>query len=116
MAYIKQYWQNKEQRATIAREHTKEMRNKYGRCIQTSILGTKIYDTNSFMDFQFSDDRRFGVEFQQGVEPGGLFLDRIGEFAQSPVFFIHDYCALFGENRFEFFYRFLHLYIRQNGS
>ncbi len=42
MAYIKQYWQNKEQRATIAREHTKEMRNKYSRCIQTSILGTKF--------------------------------------------------------------------------
>lgn len=34
MAYIKEYWQNKEQRAETARKHTKEMQNKYGRCIQ----------------------------------------------------------------------------------
>lgn len=53
MAYIKEYWQNKEQRATIAREHTKEMQNKYGRCIQTAISATKIYDTDSFnRDFE----------------------------------------------------------------
>ena len=53
MTYIKEYWQNKEQRATIAREHTKEMRNKYGRCIQTAISATKIYDTDSFnRDFE----------------------------------------------------------------
>lgn len=53
MAYIKEYWKNKEQRAETARKHTKEMQNKYGRCIQTSILGTKIYDTNSFnRDFE----------------------------------------------------------------
>lgn len=48
MAYIKEYWQNKEQRAETAHKHTKEMQNKYGRCIQTSILGTKIYDNSSF--------------------------------------------------------------------
>ena len=48
MAYIKEYWQNKEQRATIARKHTKEMQNIYGRCIQTAISATKIYDNNSF--------------------------------------------------------------------
>ena len=29
MAYIKEYWQYKEQRAGIARKHTKEMQNKY---------------------------------------------------------------------------------------
>ena len=53
MAYIKEYWQNKEQRATIARNHTKEMQGNYGRCIQTSISGTKIYDNNSFKtDFE----------------------------------------------------------------
>ena len=57
MAYIKEYWQNKEQRAETARKHTKEMQNKYGRCIQTSILGTKIYDTNSF-----------NRDFEEGIE------------------------------------------------
>ena len=46
MAYIKEYWQNKEQRAETARKHTKEMQNKYGRCIQTAISATKIYDTD----------------------------------------------------------------------
>ena len=48
MAYIKEYWQNKEHRAETARKHTKEMQNKYGRCIQTAISATKIYDTDSF--------------------------------------------------------------------
>ena len=53
MAYIKEYWQNKEQRAETARKHTKEMQNKYGRCIQTAISATKIYDTDSFnRDFE----------------------------------------------------------------
>lgn len=55
MAYIKEYWQNKEQRAETARKHTKEMQNKYGRCIQTAISATKIYDTDSF-DSGFEED------------------------------------------------------------
>lgn len=55
MAYIKEYWKNKEQKATIAREHTKEMQNKYGRCIQTAISATKIYDKESF-DGAFEED------------------------------------------------------------
>lgn len=46
MAYIKDYWNNKDQRAKVAREHTKEMENKYGRAIYTSISGSKIYDTD----------------------------------------------------------------------
>ena len=54
MAYIKEYWQKKAQRAGIARKHTKEMQNKYGRCIQTAISATKIYDTDSFnRDFTY---------------------------------------------------------------
>lgn len=48
MTYVKEYWKNKEKRSTVARNHTKEMQKKYGRCIQTSIVGTKIYDDDYF--------------------------------------------------------------------
>lgn len=99
MAYIKEYWQNKEQRATIAREHTKEMQNKYDRCIQTAISATKIYDTNSFnRDFEENiedKDTKIIVEdidsvgavmkygnpstavlnFSSYKNPGGMFLN-----------------------------------------
>lgn len=92
MAYIKEYWQNKEQRATIAREHTKEMQNKYGRCIQTSILGTKIYDTDSYNrdfeeDIEDKDtkiiveniDLPFGkTKIKQLIKSGELPLMKIG--------------------------------------
>ena len=44
MAYIKEYWNDKEKRAEQAIKHTKEMDEKYYRCIETSILNTKIYD------------------------------------------------------------------------
>ena len=61
MTYIKEYWQNKEQRAVSARKHTKEIQNKYGRCIQTAISATKIYDTDSF-----------NRDFEEGIEDKGI--------------------------------------------
>ena len=42
MAYIKEYWNDKDKRAEQARKHTKDMAEKYSRCIETSILATKI--------------------------------------------------------------------------
>ena len=53
MTYIKEYWNNKEKRAEMARKHTKEMQEKYSRSIQTSISSTKIYSVDSFdSDFE----------------------------------------------------------------
>ena len=53
MTYIKEYWNNKQKRAEMARKHTKEMQEKYSRSIQTSISGTKIYNVDSFdSDFE----------------------------------------------------------------
>ena len=99
MAYIKEYWQNKEQRATIAREHTKEMQNKYCRCIQTAISATKIYDTDSFnRDFEediedkdtkiivenidsvgavmkYGNSNTAVLNFSSYKNPGGMFLN-----------------------------------------
>lgn len=49
MVYIKEYWQNKEQRAETARNHTKEMQETYSSCIQNAILNTKVYDMGSFI-------------------------------------------------------------------
>lgn len=48
MAYIEEYWQNKNQRANKAREHTKKMQIYYEKPIRDSVSGTKIYDDNSF--------------------------------------------------------------------
>ena len=48
MAYIREYWTDKEKRAEQARKHTNEMAKKYSRCIETSILATKIYDSKCF--------------------------------------------------------------------
>lgn len=46
MAYIKEYWTDKEKRAEQARKHTKEMQEKYGNSgIAKAIENTKIYDT-----------------------------------------------------------------------
>ena len=56
MAYIKEYWTDKEKRAEQARKHTKEMTEKYSRCIGTSILATKIYDTDYFENIEFEED------------------------------------------------------------
>lgn len=99
MAYIKEYWQNKEQRAETARKHTKEMQNKYGRCIQTAISATKICDTDSFNrvieeDIEDKDTKiivenidsvgavmKYGnpstavLNFSSYKNPGGMFLN-----------------------------------------
>lgn len=56
MAYIKEYWSDKEERAEQAREHTKKMAEKYNRCIGASILATKIYDTDYFKNTEFEED------------------------------------------------------------
>ena len=55
MAYIKEYWNNKEKRAEQARKHTKDMAEKYSRCIGTSILATKIYDVDYFENVEFEE-------------------------------------------------------------
>lgn len=53
MAYIKEYWTDKDKRANQARKHTKEMQEKYGNgCIAKAIQSTKIYDT----DFKCNKD------------------------------------------------------------
>ena len=44
MAYIKEYWDNKEERARQARKHTKEMAEKYSKEIEESVKNTRIYN------------------------------------------------------------------------
>lgn len=50
MAYIKEYWTNKEKRAEQAKLHTEEMKQLFGEKIQQSVKDTRIYD----VDFQSS--------------------------------------------------------------
>lgn len=61
MAYIKEYWIDKEKRAKQARKHTKEMEEKYYRCIGASILSTKIYDT-------YDKDVLENIEFEKNED------------------------------------------------
>ena len=56
MAYIKEYWDDKDKRAEQARKHTKDMAEKYSRCIGTSILTTKIYNVDDFENIEFEED------------------------------------------------------------
>ena len=56
MAYIKEYWSNKDKRAEQARKHTKDMAERYSRCIGTSILATKIYNADDFENIEFEED------------------------------------------------------------
>ena len=46
MAYIKEYWTDKEKRAEQARKHTREMQNVYEQQIKESVENTIIYDTD----------------------------------------------------------------------
>lgn len=45
MAYIKEYWKNKEERAKIAQDHTKKCEKLYEDEIKNAIRDTVIYDT-----------------------------------------------------------------------
>lgn len=98
MAYIKEYWTDKDKRANQAKKHTKEMQEKYGNGgIAKAIENTKIYDT----DFRCSKDlkvnnteiivcdldsvhagRRYSnsgkvalLNFSSYKNPGGMFIN-----------------------------------------
>lgn len=99
MAYIKQYWNNKEERAKVAREHTKNMEQNYGKMIQASVMSTEIYNTdfwipyNKFLSkndyteiiiddldsvsaiFKYSDRKTAVLNFSSYKKPGGMFLN-----------------------------------------
>lgn len=46
MAYKKEYWNNKEDRAEQARNHTKAMQESYAEKIAETVKNTTIYDTD----------------------------------------------------------------------
>ena len=46
MAYNSGNWENKEQRAEVARMHTEQMQEKYAQEIKAAIENTKIYNTD----------------------------------------------------------------------
>ena len=46
MAYKKEYWNNREERAEQAKNHTKEMQEAYGEKIAETVRNTTIYDTD----------------------------------------------------------------------
>lgn len=96
MAYIKEYWIDKEEMAAMARIHTREMQNKYAAEIASAIMNTQIYDMNFQSEKQnekvmkiFVEDldtvsaarmyRLYGtptlLNFSSYKNPGGMFLN-----------------------------------------
>lgn len=98
MAYIKEYWENKENLASKAYQHTIEMKNKYLSEIELSILNTKIYDTKNVLANMTNDqscektiyevkdldsvnalfdvsDKSAVLNFASYKNPGGMFLN-----------------------------------------
>ncbi len=66
--------------------------------------------------FELLYDVGGGVKLNQGVVTRGLLGDRISQLAQAPFFGVHKVGTGVGEYLAELCYRFLHLFIRQNGS
>jgi uncharacterized protein (TIGR02452 family) len=98
MAYIKEYWTDKEKRAEQARKHTKEMANTYGKRIKESVRDTIIYGTDFVSNKSYSCNMDIIIEpldsvssiikhakdcknqmavlnFSSYKNPGGMFLN-----------------------------------------
>lgn len=95
MAYIKQYWENKDDRRTKAIAHTKEMQNRYANEISTSIANTKVYDTDFIFELEkehtadieivemdsvsaickYTNGKTAVLNFASYKHPGGMFLN-----------------------------------------
>lgn len=117
-------------RAQIARKHTKEMQKKYSRCIQTAILTTKIYETNSFnSDFEkdvedkeikiivedidsvgavikYGNPRTAVLNFSSYINPGGGFMN--GSKSQEPCLchasFLYNVLFMFAEVEWDYLF------------
>lgn len=96
MVYIKEYWNDKEKRAEIARKHTKEMQAKYENEIASSVKRTEIYDIDFkcskavkdgssyfYVDdidsvsaiFRYAEDKTAVLNFSSYKNSGGMFLN-----------------------------------------
>lgn len=76
MAYIKEYWANKEARAEQARKHTKEMQDKYGNDIVNSTKNTKIYDINFVCDKKVEKENvEIIIENSDTVRAGKMYCN-----------------------------------------
>src|SRR5574344_2553421 len=50
------------------------------------------------------------------IQTASFFGNGVLSFAQPPILLVNNLCSFFEKKILEFFYRFLHLFIRQNGS
>lgn len=100
MAYIREYWTDKEKRATLAQEHTDRMEREYGERIKQSVRDTIMYypdfscnrktedvSTEIIIDNIDSvsailkcgntdtDGKRAILNFSSYKNPGGMFLN-----------------------------------------
>ena len=57
MAYIKEYWAEKENRAKLARKHTKDLDDRFSRQIKASALATRVYTAYDFENVELEEDK-----------------------------------------------------------
>lgn len=98
MAYIKEYWNGKEQRAREAKEHTAKMERKYQDFIKKAIENTRCYSTDfkirekscnenmklivddidsvsAIMKYKKDNGRMAVLNFASYKNPGGMFIN-----------------------------------------
>ena len=68
----------------------------------------------AILSFEDVDDVAFRFELDQEVKAGGLFLDRVGEFLESPLFAAYDPTAVLGDDTLEFAEHLFGLNVRQH--
>ena len=87
-------------------------------CILVESHGKETDDAFVTLELDFQGVYEFGLrlEFNEIIEPGGLVLDRVRELFKPPILFVHDLAAVVGDEFGVLGNRFLHLFVRQNGS
>lgn len=125
MAYIKEYWIDKKQRAFIARQHTDQMQEKYAEQIEQAVQHTKIYEGEADVKeterktlqcsvedldsvravMKYGGSRCAVLNFASYKNPGGMFIN--GSIAQ-------EECLCHALYLYNVLRQFQHIYYDQN--
>lgn len=95
MVYVREYWNDKANRAEKAKQHTKDMETRYNNKIHATVKNTKTYGTDFDLDINVSKPTKIILEdldtvsaaskykdgkcallnFSSYVHPGGMFIE-----------------------------------------
>jgi hypothetical protein len=66
------------------------------------------------LSLQGVDEATLSLELDEEIEAGGLFLDCLLEFAETPILEVHNLTAVLGDNTLEFANQLFDLNVREN--